>query len=123
MRIKLDENIPASLAQSLAALGHTVDTVRDEGLTGRPDSDIWAAAQTRKALFITQDMDFSDMRPYEPGSHAGLLLVRLHNPGRFAVRSRLESIFRTENVEGWKGCFVVVTERKIRIRRPPPRPQ
>ena len=122
MRIKLDENIPASLAPSLAALGHTVDTVPDEGLTGRPDPEVWAAAQARKAMFVTQDMDFSDMRPYEPGRHAGILLLRLHNPGRSAVKSRLESVFRTEKVEAWKGCFVVVTERKIRIRRPPPRP-
>jgi len=33
MKIKLDENIPASLSTRLAALGHDVDSVPEEGLT------------------------------------------------------------------------------------------
>jgi hypothetical protein len=32
MRIKLDENLPTSAAESLRALGHDVDTVPEEGL-------------------------------------------------------------------------------------------
>ena len=44
MRIKLDENLPESLTASLAALGHEVDNVRLENLTGRPDPEIWKAA-------------------------------------------------------------------------------
>jgi hypothetical protein len=28
------------------------------------------------------------------------------------------AIFQAEDVESWYGCFVVVTEHKIRIRRP-----
>jgi hypothetical protein len=38
MRIKLGENLPESLADSLEALGHSLDTVRTEGLVGRPAS-------------------------------------------------------------------------------------
>jgi hypothetical protein len=37
MRIKLDENMPASLVLALQALGHDVDTVPGEGLAGEPD--------------------------------------------------------------------------------------
>ncbi|MBH0200333.1 MAG: DUF5615 family PIN-like protein [Nitrospira sp.] len=46
MKIKLDENLPAQLARALTALGHDTDTVPQEGLAGKPDPDIWAAAQT-----------------------------------------------------------------------------
>ena len=45
MRVKLDEDLPARLAHELAALGHDVDTIPDEGLQGKTDPDIWAAAQ------------------------------------------------------------------------------
>ena len=45
MKIKLDENMPAALVADLAALGHQVDTASDEGLGGKPDSDVWRAAQ------------------------------------------------------------------------------
>ena len=37
MRIKLDENLPASLAEELSRLGHDVDTAIAEGLAGHPD--------------------------------------------------------------------------------------
>ena len=40
MRVKLDENIPASVAARLARLGVDADTVLDEGLGGRPDADV-----------------------------------------------------------------------------------
>jgi hypothetical protein len=43
--IKLDENLPEFLWGSLGALGHPIDTVRGEGLVGRPEEDVWRAAQ------------------------------------------------------------------------------
>ena len=45
MRIKLDENLPTALVQILAAAGHDVDTAPNEGLAGRPDPEVWRAAQ------------------------------------------------------------------------------
>jgi hypothetical protein len=83
---------------------------------------VWSAAQAAQRFFITQDLDFSDMRRYAPGTHAGLLLVRLARPGRNALFERIVSVFQTENVDEWKECLVVVTDRKIRVRRPPPIP-
>jgi predicted nuclease of predicted toxin-antitoxin system len=78
MRIKLDENLPANLAGVLAGLGHDVETVPGERLRGVPDAAVWTAAAQREGRFlITQDLDFSDVRHHEPGTHAGVVLVRL----------------------------------------------
>ncbi|PYR23221.1 MAG: hypothetical protein DMF95_16195 [Acidobacteria bacterium] len=118
MNIKLDENLPDRLVPVLTGLGHDVDTVRGERLVGRVDPDVWTAAQAAQRFLITQDLDFSDMRRYVPGTHAGLLLVRLTRPGRNALFERVSAVFQTERVEGWTGCLVVATERKVRIRRP-----
>jgi predicted nuclease of predicted toxin-antitoxin system len=41
MKIKLDENLPAQLADNLRALGHDVQTVPEEGLAGHMDADVW----------------------------------------------------------------------------------
>jgi predicted nuclease of predicted toxin-antitoxin system len=117
MRIKLDENIPARLVFLLTNLGHDVDTVVGEKLVGQEDPAVWEGAQKAKRLLITQDLDFSDMRKFMPGTHHGLLLVRLRDPGRNALVNRIRTIFESEEIESWRGCFVVVTERKIRIRR------
>ena len=60
MKIKLDENLPASLAETLRQAGHDTDTVPEEGLTGQPDQMVWQSTQQSGRLLITQDLDFSD---------------------------------------------------------------
>ncbi|HEY6253313.1 MAG TPA: DUF5615 family PIN-like protein [Candidatus Angelobacter sp.] len=122
MKIKLDENLPASLASTLSGLGHDVHTSIDEGLAGHQDDQIWEAAQHEERFLLTQDLDFSDARRFVPGTHCGILLIRLHSPGRLALLERMREIFQTENVDEWTRCFVVATERKIRVRKPQTRP-
>lgn len=73
MKLKLDENLPATAVLRLVALGFDVDTARDEGLGGRPDEAVWAAAQANGRFLVTQDLDFSDARRFAPGAHFGLL--------------------------------------------------
>jgi predicted nuclease of predicted toxin-antitoxin system len=116
MKIKLDENIPFNLSTDLAALGHDVDTVVQEGLKGHADPSVWKMSCSAGRFLITQDFDFSDVRAFAPGNHPGILLVRMRDPGRTAVRNRLLQVFTTENVGAWAGCFVVVSDRKIRVR-------
>ena len=96
MRITLDENLPAGLVPLLIALGHEVDTVPAEGIGGEDGDVVWHAAQADRRFLVTQDLDFSDARKYAPGTHHGLLLVRLPQPGRIALLERVAALFRTE---------------------------
>jgi hypothetical protein len=66
VNIKLDENLPDRLVSVLTGLRHDVDTVYVERMNGRVDADVWTGTQTAKRFFITQDLDFSDMRRYAP---------------------------------------------------------
>ena len=118
MKIKLDENLPTSLASSLQGFGHDVHTVHEEDLVGGTDREIWEAAQTEARFLVTQDLDFSDLRQFAPGTHHGILLVRLHAPSRQNLLDRTLEVFERENVSGWSGCFIVATERKVRVVRP-----
>jgi len=66
MRIKLDENLPLHLAGTLAMLGHDVHTVYDEGLKGKPDAEVWTAAQKHERLPLHKTWTFltpGDSRP------------------------------------------------------------
>jgi len=118
MKIKLDENLPFQLANLLKELAHSVDTVHGEGLVGSVDREIWEAAQKESRFLITQDMDFADLRKFAPGSHHGILLLRLHSPNRRNLVARVVELFQMENVGEWSRCFVVATERKIRVLTP-----
>jgi len=117
MKIKLDENMPFRLVEVLRRLGHDLDTVPQEGLTGRGDKTVWDAAQATGRFLITQDLDFSDARRFVPGGHCGILLVRLHAPGRDSLLRHVEAAFSQENATAWQGNFVVLTDHKIRIHR------
>ena len=65
MRIKLDENLPEALLHELATLGHEVDNARLEGIAGKPDPDVWLAAQNAGRFLITQDLEWkTNARPY-----------------------------------------------------------
>jgi predicted nuclease of predicted toxin-antitoxin system len=118
MKFKLDENIPTDLVKVLGGIGHDVDTVPQEALTGRPDSVVWACTQEAERLLITQDMDFADTRRFAPGTHNGIILVRLGSPSRRQLLDRIGSLFLNEPVEEWHGSFIVVTDRKLRVVRP-----
>ena len=118
MKIKLDENLPEALVAELAALHHDTDNVREEGLAGRDDPTVWTAAQAAGRFLITQDLDFSDVRRFQPGTHHGLLLVRLPEAGRTMLTQRIVEIFRREDVESWAGCFAVLSWHKLRVLRP-----
>lgn len=120
MRIKLDENLPASLAERLNELGHDADTAGDEGLSGLADPIIWRETQAAGRFLLTQDLDFSDLRMFKPGTHHGILLVRVRVGSRRELIERVLALFAAEDVESWSGCFVVMTETKIRVTRPTP---
>ena len=118
MHIKLDENLPTDLAVSLRQLGHDVETVLEENLGGAADDLIWQIAQDEGRFLITQDLDFSNVRWFVPGTHRGILLLRLNNPTRRRLILRVEAIFNSEPVALWSGCLVIATDRKIRVRSP-----
>ena len=118
MKLKLDENLPESLVQTLSAVGHDVDNVRTENIVGQSDQNIWKAAQDGGRFLITQDLDFSDIRSFAPGTHHGLMLVRLRVPGRLALAARIGAVFQTEESSSWARCFVLLTDHKLRIHQP-----
>lgn len=118
MKLKLDENLPSALAADLSGLGHDVDTVMDEHLAGCSDAEVWAGTEVAGPFLITQDLDFSDARKYPPGTHNGLLVVRISEPSRARLVARVMAVFSRENVTSWAGCLVIATDQKVRVRRP-----
>ena len=89
-----------------------------QGLRGKSDTAVWRAAQSEGRFLITQDLDFSDVRVFAPGTHHGLLVVRLAQPDRLARFRRIHDLFEMEDVENRRQCFVVATNRKRRVKHP-----
>jgi hypothetical protein len=47
------------------------------------------------------------------------MLVRLRAPGRSALAALIAAVFREENANAWERCFVLLTDLKLRVHRPP----
>ncbi|HZK82868.1 MAG TPA: DUF5615 family PIN-like protein [Humisphaera sp.] len=118
MKIKLDENLPSELVDLLSERQHDVHTVPGEQLTGRNDDAIFQAAFAENRLLVTQDLDFSDIRRFKPGTHPGIVLIRLRDPNRRKLIERMKQILQSENIETWARCFVVIGDIRLRINRP-----
>ncbi|MBK1700231.1 hypothetical protein CKO22_04670 [Thiococcus pfennigii] len=71
-------------------------------MTGHTDDRIWRAAREEQQLWITQDLDFSDTRRFAPGTHA--------------LATAIEAV--APEIDDWGRCFVVLTDTKIRVKRP-----
>jgi predicted nuclease of predicted toxin-antitoxin system len=102
----------------LAAQNHDVHTVSDENLTGRSDDVVFEAAAAEVRILITQDLDFSDVRRFRPGTHPGIVLLRLRDPNRRKLIARMEQIIRDHNIELWSRRFVVIGDIRLRIIHP-----
>jgi predicted nuclease of predicted toxin-antitoxin system len=118
MKIKLDENLPQELADLLRSQQHDVHTVPEELLVGRDDPTIFAAAVNEGRMLFTQDLDFSDVRRFRPGTHPGIVLIRLRDPSRRRLIERVRQTVRLVSIDSWAGCFVVMSDRRLRVRRP-----
>lgn len=117
MKLKLDESLTPHLKLILTQLGHDVSTARDEGLQGKPDDRVAEAARSEERL-LTLDVDFGDLRRFPPGSHWGIIVLRLGSQSVERVSQFVENFFRTTDVESLRGCLVVAEPSRTRIRWP-----
>jgi hypothetical protein len=87
-------------------------------LTGRDDGQIRQAAQQESRFFVTQDLDFSDLRQIHSGFPRRPTSRRFARPWRLALAAALREVFSSQAAADWQGCFIVITEKKLRVLRP-----
>jgi predicted nuclease of predicted toxin-antitoxin system len=115
--MKVDEDLPRLIADTLNACGHDAATVLGQGMGGATDDLLWTHVQGEQRWLITADKGFADLRQHPPGSHAGVILLRPSEESRRAYTELATAAFEQLNLEQLVGAVVVVTDRGIRVRR------
>jgi len=116
--VKLDENLSRVHVDLLRQAGYDVDRVDEQGLSGATDERVWERVCTDGRFFITLDLDFSDIRRYQPGTHPGILLIRARSRSASAVTDVRARITAERSLEDLKGSLAIANRSFTRIRRP-----
>jgi predicted nuclease of predicted toxin-antitoxin system len=114
----VDENLPLSAASILREQGHRARHVRHIGMRGARDEALFSEAQERSWIIVTRDLGFGNLLDYPPGTHAGIVILRL--PSTFTakqINGVLESFVSSVEPDTLRGTLTVVEPDRYRIRR------
>ncbi len=116
MKLKLDENIRVDGADVLRNAGFDARTVAEEGMSGASDDDILSTVQQEGRVFITLDLDFSDIRAYPPHDYGGIIVLRPPSQDQLTVRSLVRRLLPLLSSEPVAHRLWVVETNRVRIR-------
>ena len=113
-----DEDMPRSLAPRLRGAGFDATDVRDVGLRGHTDLEVFAYAVAHGSVLITADMGFANVLHFPQSSHVGIVIVRFPNEvsattQNTAVLSAIEEIDEAD----FAGSVLIVEPGRVRMRR------
>ncbi|RIK50647.1 MAG: hypothetical protein DCC59_13040 [Chloroflexi bacterium] len=77
LRFITDEDVPRSTARVLRDAGFDAVDVRNVGLQGKSDDEVFRYAQEENRLIVTCDMGFSNILNFPPSENHGILVVRI----------------------------------------------
>ena len=117
--IKLDEDLSRRVGEPLARRSIAFRSVRDQGLAGTDDATLFQRTRDAGEMLITADKGFGDVREYDHATHPGVIVLRPERDTVVELRSLVERLLLALRLDDLKGCLVVVSERSVRVRRPP----
>jgi len=114
----VDEDMPKSTSRLLRDKGFEAMDVRDCGLRGKSDEDVFNFAQSEGAVILTGDLGFGNLRKFPLGSHSGIVFA--HFPNEISTAELNRQISREiDNLteDDFKGNLIILEPGKIRVRR------
>jgi predicted nuclease of predicted toxin-antitoxin system len=115
MKLKLDENIDARLTVLLHDAGHDATTVREQGLYGSEDPDLFNHCVSEGRALVTLDLDFSNILRYPPEKSSGVIVFRGPDDLFPTVKILMQTFVEALTSENPAGHLWIVEPRRIRI--------
>lgn len=114
----VDEDMPRSTFEALKGCGYEAKDIRDYGLRGAEDEEIYQFAQNDQAVLITGDMGFGNILHFPIGCHFGIVIVHFPNvmtPNE--INRQLVERFTEFTEDDFKGNLIIIEPGKVRIRK------
>ncbi len=117
MKFLLDENISPKTANFLKELGHDAIHLRDVNLKSASDDEVIKYAKQYKLVLITIDRDFGNILDYPPGSHPGIIRLKLQYMPSIIVNFVLKTFLEEVKPQDIYGNLAIVEENRYRLRK------
>jgi len=117
MKFLADHCVYGGTVKLLREQGHEVITLKELGRAAIPDSQVLVEAQARDAVLITTDKGFGNILVHPPGSHGGIILLRMRPTNQRRVHEILLEFLRAYDREALRKTLVVIDTHTYRIRR------
>ncbi len=118
LKFVIDEDMPRSTAKILKSKGYEVLDVRDCGLRGKSDKEVFKFAQQEGAVLLTGDTGFGNLLRFPLKNHSGIVIAHFPNEvSSSELNNQIIKAFDDLTPEDFKGNLIVLEPGKIRIRR------
>ena len=116
MKFKIDENLPADVAELLKQSDYDAVTVIDQQLAGTGDLELVSLCLKEDRALITLDTGFADIRTYPPQELPGLIVLHLHRQDKPHILKIIRRLVQTLSTEQLDRRLWIVEEDRLRIR-------
>lgn len=120
MTVLLDQNVPREIGPWLSKQRpswRVLHTSQVE-LSLASDRDIFVWAQQMRALVVTFDEDFADVRFLPGGSHCGVIRLRVWPTTVEETERALARLLEQVADDEMAGALIIIDRFRIRIRKP-----
>lgn len=116
-RLFLDQNVRTEVAAALSEDGHEIVHASEANLERRDDETVYRWAVERNLTLVTFDVDFAERAYWNREPHPGIVRLRLEPQTPEHVLPILRRFLKAYSPADLRNALVVLTERKVRIRR------
>ncbi len=117
MKMFANENLFDPIIDYMRSLGHDVLSIREAGLCGISDDEVYQLACKEKRVIITMDKDFSRMFRFPPGPCGGIIVVKIYRRTVDETFKMFKKYYKSIKEEDIRENLIIITPEGVRIRR------
>jgi len=117
MKIFANENLFDHIIDYLKSPGHDVISLREAGLSGIPDDEVYQLACKENQVILTMDKDFTRTFRSPPKSCGGIIVIKIYRRTVDETLNIFKKFFNEIKEEDIKGNLVIITPERVRMRR------
>ena len=117
MKMFAHEKLFEPIIDFLKSLGHDVLSIRDSGLSGISDDEVYQRACREKLVIVTMDKDFSRMFRFPPQKCGGIVVVKIYKRTVDETLSIFMRFYESLQEKDILENLVIITPEGVRIKR------